>query len=618
MPLTTPARTASSRTLSQRERTLARVASWAVSQGVAVDQMAETMRRAIVIALLETRCPGLPHPELAATRRLPAEIASGLDRQFNDTEPALLAQGLLEWEVRDASAGDHEIPLEETGLPLVLARAATTRHNRGTYFTPIPLVETLVHRAMAPWQNDPARLLQLRILDPACGDGRFLVEVGRRIWQRLEQPGSPDPGIRREVIDNCLFGIDLDPLAVCLARAALWQAAGLPDGPPPKLLSNLVTADGLLDGLPADTDSFDLVIGNPPFGSFSGRQALTIDPALKRRYLEQWGGSGWNTLHGMFVRRGLELAHHTLALVLPTQVSHLEGYADLRTAVTDKMSLHEIEDHGEAVFEGEAVTPVMTLVARRDRAGRAGWVETNVPDWVTEVRRRGESLGPLVGDPGVHTGNCARRLVVENGNNAGDCVGVLEGRQVHRWRCDPPTKRLRLDYDADDGEYFTIRPLETYRRARFVIRQTARHPIVGPKHTAEYFRNSLLALFEPDNGFDVHYLVGLLNSRLIRFLYKTAVHESAQASFPQVKVGSLRDLPIIWPDWNDDQQREAYELIVASVRELLDLHRGDSLADRKRESPSPTLEQLERRIDECVLVIYGLDEDARDDLFSIE
>ena len=114
-----------------------------------------------------------------------------------------------------------------------------------------------------------------------------------------------------------------------------------------------------------------------------------------------------------------------------------------------------------------------------------------------------------------------------------------------------------MDYLANDDEYFWIRPLETYQRAPFVIRQTARHPIVGPKNTTEYFRNSLLALYEPDNGYDIHYVVGLLNSRLFRFLYTTAVRESAQASFPQVKVRSLRDLPVIWPDRDDPVQWEA-------------------------------------------------------------
>tara|TARA_B100000809_G_scaffold204380_1_gene205731 strand:+ start:74 stop:727 length:654 start_codon:yes stop_codon:yes gene_type:complete len=199
--------------------------------------------------------------------------------------------------------------------------------------------------------------------------------------------------------------------------------------------------------------------------------------------------------------------------------------------------------------------------------------------------------------------------VVEHDFDDGDCVGVLEGRQVQRYSCEPPARKLRLDYEAGEGEYFTIRPLETYRRARFVIRQTARFPIVGPKHTTEYFRNSLLALFEPDNGYDIRYLVGLLNSRLLRYLYTTAVRESDQASFPQVKVGSLRDLPIIWPDLDDDQQQRAYEAIVAGVGQLLQWHNGGS-----RQSRSQSVEELEEQVEQCVQTIYNLDPAARNDI----
>ena len=614
----TTTRSAVSLSVSKRDRILAQVASWTVQQGVAVDVMAETIRRAVILALLEARCPGLPHPEFAGTARLPHDIAETLNQCYGETETGLLAQGLLEWEVRDASSGDHEIPLAETGLPLVLARATTARRNRGAYFTPRPLVTTLVTAALAPWRNNPEQLLQLKILDPSCGDGRFLVEVARQVWLELEPPGHPDPALRREVIGNCLFGIDLDPLAVCQARTALWQAAALPEEPPATLTSHLVTADGLLDPSPGNTARFDLVIGNPPFGSFSGRQALSIDRELRTRYLQQWGGSGWDTLHGMFVQRGLELAEHTLALVLPTQVTHLEGYADLRTSISNAMSLHEINDHGESVFEGEAVTPVVTMIARRDRDGRASWITTQRPDWVDRLQERGESLSRLVGDPGVHTGNCARQLVVENPHEKGRYVDVLEGRQVHRWRCDPPIKKLRLDYLANDDEYFSIRPLETYQRAPFVIRQTARHPIVGPKTTTEYFRNSLLALYEPDNGYDIHYVVGLLNSRLFRFLYTTAVRESAQSSFPQVKVRSLRDLPVIWPDRDDPVQWEAYEVIVSTVKTLLDLCDEPEETRQAEGEESLRIDRLEHRIEDCVLAIYDLDEDARDDVFSSE
>ena len=78
------------------------------------------------------------------------------------------------------------------------------------------------------------------------------------------------------------------------------------------------------------------------------------------------------------------------------------------------------------------MTPVVTMIARRDRAGRANWITTRRPDWVDRLRERGESLGRLVGDPGVHTGNCARQLVVENPRERGRYVDVLEGSNLRR------------------------------------------------------------------------------------------------------------------------------------------------------------------------------------------
>ena len=159
-------------------------------------------------------------------------------------------------------------------------------------------------------------------------------------------------------------------------------------------------------------------------------------------------------------------------------------------------------------------------------------------------------------------------------------------------------RALRVTYRATAGEYFRIRPAERYEQAPFVIRQTAAEPIVGPREGATYLRNSLLALYPPTDGTDVRYLVGLLNSRLLRWAYRRLTPESGQKAFPQVKVRALRALPIRRIDPNDAADRAAHDRIVELVGRLLDLHRRADDHDERR--------RVDRAIDHAVYELYGL------------
>lgn len=179
---------------------------------------------------------------------------------------------------------------------------------------------------------------------------------------------------------------------------------------------------------------------------------------------------------------------------------------------------------GEHVFEN-VTTPALTFVADRQHEGPtslydldaeepefadlvndAPWSASPEGTLFAKIHDKAGSLGQLVADPGVHTGNSSKKLIIPIEDAVRDAVPVLEGKEVSRYRCTQPRKALRLRYRAKEGEYFTIRPVEKYRDAAFVVRQTAAYPIVGPRRHADYFRNSLLALYSPDNGTDVRYL----------------------------------------------------------------------------------------------------------------
>jgi Eco57I restriction-modification methylase/N-6 DNA Methylase len=112
------------------------------------------------------------------------------------------------------------------------------RKRSGSYYTPDVLVQLLLDAALDPVIDaavkansgrEVSALLDLDIIDPACGSGHFLLAAGRRIAQRIvqiENPGAPsDENYRhalREVARHCLYGVDRNPLAVELCKVALW------------------------------------------------------------------------------------------------------------------------------------------------------------------------------------------------------------------------------------------------------------------------------------------------------------------------------------------------------------------------------------------------------------
>jgi len=374
---------------------------------------------------------------------------------------------------------------------------------------------------------------------------------------------------------------------------------------------------------------FDAVIGNPPYLSYSGRQAAEMSQAEQEHLRARYRSAGWFTCHGMFIQRAAEhLSRRFVALIIPDQVGHLAGYRPVRETLQKTSGLKEVRYWGEKVFEG-VTTPALTFIADQNHkgqtlvCGREGrstmiplhgaqpWVHRHEAGLIAKLQSGSRSLGNFVADPGVHTGNCSKDIILPKGDAAPHCVPILEGKQVSRYFCRQPTKAVRLNYTPKGGEYFTIRPRERYANADFLIRQTAPYPIVGPREHAEYFRNSLLALYSPSDGTNVRYLVGLLNSHLIRYVYRQAVHESHQKAFPQVKVRSLRELPIRTIDLSDPSEKARHDRMVKLVERMLELHKKLAAAKTAHDKTvlQRQIDKTDNQIDQLVYELYDLTEE---------
>ncbi|EKO3404692.1 hypothetical protein N6C02_002964 [Vibrio fluvialis] len=191
----------------------------------------------------------------------------------------------------------HFLRFDAWGNPLLYPKGAfmlttgTDRRETGSHYTPKSLTESIVTETLEPvvytgpaegkpreeWQlKSPEELLDLKICDPAMGSGAFLVQVCRWLaericesWLMVEQAGSfvtmkgvatSDESLellpvdaderliiaKRLISERCLYGVDINPLAVELAKLSIWLVT-LSKGRPFGFLDhNLKSGDSLL------------------------------------------------------------------------------------------------------------------------------------------------------------------------------------------------------------------------------------------------------------------------------------------------------------------------------------------------------------------------------------
>lgn len=153
------------------------------------------------------------------------------------------------------AAGTHVDP-EMLGKVFESLMAADERAASGSFYTPKEIVDVLVERAIAEWLGDGPveKLARMTILDPACGSGAFLLSaLGaiERLWRSRTNDVPRD--LRRRIVAQSLYGVDLKPQAVRLCELRLWLAiisgsdASIDDVEPlPNLDRNILQGNSLL------------------------------------------------------------------------------------------------------------------------------------------------------------------------------------------------------------------------------------------------------------------------------------------------------------------------------------------------------------------------------------
>lgn len=195
-------------------------------------------------------------------------------------------QALLALTTRNAPAGRERIAYSDLGVEqlggvyervldfapafqqggIALVRTGQ-RKATGSFYTPRSITEYLVRRTLGPLvrERSAGAILQLRVLDPSMGSGAFLVAACRYLATAYEQALVADGGMspsdvtdadracfRRTIAQRCLFGVDVNPMAVQLGRLSLWLASLASDRPLTFLDHHLRAGNSLVGASMAD------------------------------------------------------------------------------------------------------------------------------------------------------------------------------------------------------------------------------------------------------------------------------------------------------------------------------------------------------------------------------
>jgi hypothetical protein len=220
----------------------------------------------------------------------------------------------------------------------------TERKRRGAWYTPVDLVDTIVAAVVTADVVERAGNRPVAVLDPACGDGRFLAAADRRVRAL---------GGRTRLV-----GVDVDPAAAATAAVSVPAA-------------EIVTADALRHDW--NGWRFDLVIGNPPFLS-------QLATATTRGGASGLGGGPYADAAAEFLALGASLvepAGGRLAFVVPQSLLSARDAEPIRRRIDDAATMVWSWWSRRRVFDADVDVCAVAFEFGRDgvarRPGRAGW-----------------------------------------------------------------------------------------------------------------------------------------------------------------------------------------------------------------------------------------------------
>ncbi|NCD11318.1 MAG: restriction endonuclease subunit M [Epsilonproteobacteria bacterium] len=215
-------------------------------------------------------------------------------------------------------------------------------------------------------------LLHVKILDPACGSGAFLnqaleylIKEHKELQEKLVIMGDITAyyEIEASILENNLYGVDINEDAVEIARLSLWLRTAQKGRALANLSDKIKCANSLLE-MPFEENSFDVVIGNPPYVRVQGLKSNYEDEA-KLYEAKYQSATGNYDIYALFLEMSFGMLKPTgkLSYILPHKFLISDFGSGLRGFLAENKAVESLLHFGsEMVFEeASTYTCIVTL-----------------------------------------------------------------------------------------------------------------------------------------------------------------------------------------------------------------------------------------------------------------
>lgn len=455
-------------------------------------------------------------------------------------------------------------------------------------------------------------LLGITICDPACGSGAFLNQALEFL---IEEHGKIDelknlllggsivfPDIENRILENNLFGVDINEESVEIAKLSLWLRTAQRGRKLTSLSSNIKCGNSLIDDPEVAGEKafdwqkefpqvfakggFDVVIGNPPYGA-------QISKPQQEFYLKKFSTPSYKLdTYSIFLENGLEILSNQAALgfIVPYTWMTIDQHLKLRKYLL-RYNIEEIVNLPQKIFADADLDTVITIIRKR-----APKKEISVAHSINnEIRTTGkiDLVGVLENPDHLININITKEdskllskikafQALENEYEVSqgyipyrrsDLIrdyGELEGNRIvderlwhspvkesEEWKQEIQGRDLSRYYNKESSQFvwygkhvagFVAEKF--FQSPRILIMEVTRgdrYKISATFVEKEFYNTpSIINIIHPENDIKkLKVLLGILNSKLVTW-YHTKVHPKANAvtSIPKILIKDVRRLPI--------------------------------------------------------------------------